>query len=296
MTDTKDYILKLQQRASTTLQTCLENPALADRLEKAIHYAVNNGGKRIRPVLAYASAEAVGGSLDDADNCACAVELIHTYSLIHDDLPAMDDDELRRGSPTCHIMFDEATAILAGDALQSMAFELLANSKEGAAGPEVALQMVATLAEAAGWRGMVAGQAIDIEGAGIKMSEETLAKMHGLKTGVLINASVRLGAMSSGSATVEQLANLQRFATSIGLAFQVKDDILDVEGDTTTLGKQQGKDQSQDKATYPAILGLEGAKQRLVSLLDEALAALEPFGEHGEKLAGIARYIIEREN
>jgi len=296
MTDTKDYILKLQQRASTTLQTCLENPALADRLEKAIHYAVNNGGKRIRPVLAYASAEAVGGSLDDADNCACAVELIHTYSLIHDDLPAMDDDELRRGSPTCHIMFDEATAILAGDALQSMAFELLANSKEGAVGPEVALQMVATLAEAAGWRGMVAGQAIDIEGAGIKMSEETLAKMHGLKTGVLINASVRLGAMSSGSATVEQLANLQRFATSIGLAFQVKDDILDVEGDTTTLGKQQGKDQSQDKATYPAILGLKGAKQRLVSLLDESLAALEPFGEHGEKLAGIARYIIEREN
>jgi len=294
--ETTDYIRKLQERASTELKSRLAGPGRSPRLEEAVQYAVHNGGKRIRPVLAYASAEAVGGSLEQADNCACAVELIHTYSLIHDDLPAMDDDELRRGNPTCHIKYDEATAILAGDALQALAFELLAKPGDAARDPFITLQMISTLAESSGWQGMVAGQAIDIEGAGSDMTEINLANMHRLKTGALINASVRLGALSSGMATQEQLQNLETFAYSIGLAFQIRDDILDVEGDTVTLGKQQGKDQSLDKPTYPSILGMEGAKQQLAVLLEEAMNSLESFGPQGSKLAGIARYIIEREN
>lgn len=294
--ETTDYIRKLQERASAALINRLEGPGKSSRLEEAVQYAVHNGGKRIRPVLAYASAEAVGGSLAHADDCACAVELIHTYSLIHDDLPAMDDDELRRGTPTCHIKFDEATAILAGDALQALAFELLAKPGDAPRDPFITMQMISTLAESSGWQGMVAGQAIDIYGAGSNMTETNLANMHRLKTGALINASIRLGALSTGMATQEQLQNLETFAYSIGLAFQIRDDILDVEGDTITLGKQQGKDQSQDKPTYPSILGMKGAKQQLAVLLEEAMISLEPFGSQGSKLSGIARYIIEREN
>ena len=258
----------------------------------AIHYAVHGGGKRIRPLLCYASAEAVGGTLDKADDCACAVELIHAYSLVHDDLPAMDNDELRRGQPTSHIKFDEATAILAGDALQSLAFELLANA--GKIDPSSSLEMIRILSEAAGWKGMVAGQSLDIESAGKIKNEEDLALMHRLKTGALITASVKMGAISTGLASTTSLAQLETFATCMGLAFQIKDDILDVEGETEVLGKQQGQDQSLNKPTYPAILGLEEARKRMLALFEEGTQALDSFGMNAEKLKGIASYIIER--
>ena len=292
--DTGKYLKSLQNRASAVLDSRLNNPGCSVRLEEAIGYAVHNGGKRIRPMLAYASAETVGGSLEDADNCACAVELIHAYSLIHDDLPAMDDDALRRGQPTCHIKFDEATAILAGDALQALAFELLVSTGSGRQDPAIVVEMVATLARAVGWQGMVGGQSLDIEGAGSHMQEEDLARMHGLKTGALISASVRLGALSTGLATAEQLQSLETFALCMGLAFQIRDDILDVEGNTEILGKEQGKDQILNKPTYPSILGMDGARQRMQSLLDEGRAALAGFGGAAERLEGIADYIIDR--
>jgi len=290
--NTPDYIKSLQERASGVLESRLNFQGHSDRLVEAIHYAVHSGGKRIRPLLCYASAEAVGGVLNKADNCACAVELIHAYSLVHDDLPAMDNDELRRGLPTSHIKFDEATAILAGDALQSLAFELLANAENG--DPANNLQMVRILSQAAGWKGMVAGQCLDIESAGKIKREEDLALMHRLKTGALITASVKMGAISTGLASVTELEQLETFADCMGLAFQIKDDILDVEGETQVLGKQQGKDQNLDKATYPAILGLEEARKRMFELFEEGTRALASFGKEAEKLKGIASYIIER--
>jgi len=290
--NTFDYIKALQDRVSDALRSRLDNPGLSPRLEEAMQYAVNNGGKRIRPILVYASAETVGGNLRDADDCACAVEFIHAYSLIHDDLPAMDDDELRRGQPTCHVKYDEATAILAGDALQSLAFELLASGHRRE--PALTVDMIATLARASGWQGMVGGQSIDIEGVGDAKNEQDLALMHGLKTGALISASVRLGALSSGRATEEQLAGLDTFASCMGLAFQIKDDILDVESDTDTLGKQQGKDESNNKPTYPAVLGLEGARDRMLALYEQGTMALDIFGVQSINLRGIADYIINR--
>jgi geranylgeranyl pyrophosphate synthase len=294
--ETTDYIKALQDRASSALKNRLHASGVASRLESAVHYAVHNGGKRIRPVLAYASAEAVGGALEDADNCACAVELIHAYSLIHDDLPAMDDDALRRGQPTCHIKFDEATAILAGDALQSLAYELLTDTGGRMPEPSVSLKMISTLAVASGWKGMVGGQSLDIEGAGKIKDEQELALMHRLKTGALINASVRLGALSTGLASDQQLQCLETFSSCMGLAFQIRDDILDVEGDTETLGKQQGKDQTMNKPTYPSILGIDGARQRMQSLFEEGTVALDSFGDKASTLMGIARYIIDRQH
>lgn len=294
--DTAAYIQALQDRASAVLKQRLAVPGLAPALEDAMQYAVHNGGKRIRPVLAYAAAETVGGSLAAADNSACAVELIHAYSLVHDDLPAMDDDDLRRGQPTCHIRFGEATAILAGDALQSLAFEVLTQTTGDDPHPMPVAEMVSTLAQAAGWKGMVAGQSIDIDAAGTLKTEQELARMHSLKTGALIKASVRLGALSTGRATPGQLLNLDTFAACIGLAFQIKDDILDVEGDTAVLGKHQGKDRSLNKPTYTSLLGLDTARQRMQSLYGEGIAALAGFGAGADRLAAIAAYIIERKH
>ena len=294
--ETPDYIKALQERASSTLKNRLQASGVAPRLEEAVRYAVHNGGKRIRPVLAYASAEAVGGDLEDADNSACAVELIHAYSLVHDDLPAMDDDDLRRGQPTSHIKFDEATAILAGDALQSLAYELLVDTNSNMPEPSTALEMISTLATASGWKGMVGGQSLDIDGAGKVKDENELALMHRLKTGALINASVRLGALSTGLASDQQLQSLETFSSCMGLAFQIRDDILDVEGDTETLGKQQGKDQTMNKPTYPSILGMDGAVQRMNSLLEEGTLALEGFDGKASNLVGIAHYIIGRQH
>jgi geranylgeranyl diphosphate synthase type II len=222
------------------------------------------------------------------------VELIHAYSLVHDDLPAMDDDDLRRGQPTTHIAFDEACAILAGDGLQALAFEVLAEARLNPQDAETRLAMVTALARAAGSAGMVGGQAIDLEAVGRRIDQAALETMHRHKTGALIEASVRLGALASGQADAERLEALARYAGAIGLAFQVQDDILDVESDTATLGKTQGKDQAHDKPTYPALLGLEAAKAYALALRDQALAALEGFGEGAEPLRELARYIVER--
>ncbi|WP_286785462.1 MULTISPECIES: (2E,6E)-farnesyl diphosphate synthase [Pseudomonas] len=288
-----------QKACRARVDACLERFFQAPqddlaRLYQAMRYSVMNGGKRVRPILVYAACEALGGDAEQADNAACAVELIHAYSLVHDDLPAMDDDDLRRGQPTTHKAFDEAAAILAGDGLQSLAFSVLAEPGARSASAETRLRMLTTLARAAGPEGMVGGQAIDLESVGRQIDQRALESMHRHKTGALIEASVCLGALASGRADDAALAALQTYARAIGLAFQVQDDILDVESDTATLGKTQGKDQAQDKPTYPALLGLEPAKAYALDLRDQALAALEAFGKRAEPLRDLARFIVER--
>jgi len=289
----EQYLLEKKNRVEARLGTILFNGENASRLEQAMHYAVMNGGKRLRPILAYASAETLGAEAECADNVACSVECIHAYSLIHDDLPAMDDDALRRGKATCHIKFDEATAILAGDALQSLAFELLCDTRQQLS-ENLQLRMLQVLSKAIGRQGMVAGQSIDFHGTGLAMTEVDLAIMHGLKTGALISASVILGAMSTGKAEARELDSLSQYAKALGLAFQVQDDILDVEGDTAVIGKQQGKDEELGKITYPALLGIEGAHDKAITLCDEAIAALDVFGSSAEPLRELASYVVKR--
>ncbi len=259
-----------------------------------MRYSVLGGGKRIRPVLVYASGTAFNAEPAALDGCACAVEMIHVYSLIHDDLPAMDDDDLRRGRPTCHKAFDEATAILAGDALQALAFQILTEDPEISVSAEQRVKMINTLAVAAGPRGMTGGQAIDLDAVGKALDLEQLQTMHSRKTGALIRASVELGALCSDEVDEERFHKISRYADCIGLAFQIHDDVLDVESDTETLGKPQGSDQAMNKPTYPNLLGLEGAKQAARDLLDEALSYLSDFDEKVEMLRRIAIYIVER--
>jgi len=266
--------------------------AWLQRLFEAMGYSLLIGGKRVRPTLVYAAAQAISNRATNEalDTIACAVEFIHTYSLVHDDLPAMDDDDLRRGSPTCHKQFDEATAILAGDGLQARAFELLAELPVDA---ELRIRLITTLAAASGARGMVGGQAIDLGAVQQKIDLNHLETMHRLKTGALIRASARLGALAAGAST-QQLDAIDRYADAIGLAFQVQDDILDITADTATLGKQQGADIARDKPTYPALLGLDGARHKAQALHNEAIAALGIFSESAEPLRQLSRYIIER--
>ena len=284
-----------QARVNAALDTLFSAPSPElSRLYEAMRYSVMNGGKRVRPLLAYAACEALGGQAEQANGAACAVELIHAYSLVHDDLPAMDDDDLRRGQPTTHKQFDEACAILAGDGLQSLAFSALLDPALSDCPAQVRLDMVSALALAAGPAGMVGGQAIDLGSVGLKLDQNALEYMHRHKTGALIEASVRLGALASGRSTPEQLQALQIYARAIGLAFQVQDDILDVESDTQTLGKRQGADIARDKPTYPALLGLDAAKAYALELRDQALAALRPFDAAAEPLRDLARYIVER--
>lgn len=290
-----------QARCQARVDAALEKLFVAPREEltriyAAMRYSVVNGGKRVRPLLAYAACEALGGEPERADGAACAVELIHAYSLVHDDLPAMDDDDLRRGQPTTHIAYDEACAILAGDGLQALAFEVIGNAQLNPQDAQTRLDMLLALTRAAGSAGMVGGQAIDLESVGRKIDQAALETMHRHKTGALIEASVQLGALASGHATAEALDALRRYAEAVGLAFQVQDDILDVESDTATLGKTQGKDQAHDKPTYPALLGLDAAKAYALALRDQALAALEGFGGNAEPLRALARYIVERRN
>ncbi|CEA06667.1 geranyltranstransferase [Pseudomonas saudimassiliensis] len=294
MTPFEDYLKACQQRIDAYLEQQFDNqhPGL-ERLYAAMRYSVTGGGKRVRPMLAYASCEAFGVTETAVDVAAGAVELIHAYSLIHDDLPAMDDDDLRRGRPTCHRAFDEATAILAGDALQALAFEWI--SSEGSWQAQTRLRMTALLARAAGPQGMVGGQAIDLAAVGTQLDQSALADMHQHKTGALIRAAVQLGALAAERADATQLATLEQYASCIGLAFQVQDDIIDVESDTSVSGKQQGADSARDKPTYPAILGLDGAHALARSLCDEAIATLEPFGADAERLRQVARYIVERQ-
>lgn len=268
-------------------------PGLGD-FEPAVRYALEASGKRIRPCLLYAAARAAGTGpeLDSAlDHPACALELIHTYSLIHDDLPAMDDDDLRRGRPTLHRAFDEATAILVGDGLQARAFELLADAPGFSAAQKI--EMIKVLAQAAGLGGMVGGQFVDIASTGRALHLDDLQDMHALKTGALIRAALSLGAIAADAST-SQRAALESYGEHIGLAFQVVDDILDVEGSTATLGKTGGKDAAANKTTYVSLLGLAGARETAEHLLDGALEALEDFGEPAEMLRGLARLVVNR--
>ncbi|MEX6503449.1 (2E,6E)-farnesyl diphosphate synthase [Pseudomonas zhanjiangensis] len=289
------YQAQCQARVDAALERLLQAPrGELQRLYQAMRYSVVNGGKRVRPLLVYAACETLGGDAERADGAACAVELIHAYSLVHDDLPAMDDDDLRRGQPTTHRAFDEASAILAGDGLQSLAFEVLTDAGRNPHDAELRLAMVAELARAAGPQGMVGGQAIDLGSVGRELDQAALEIMHRHKTGALIEASVRLGALASGAAEPSTLKALEVYAQAIGLAFQVQDDILDVESDTATLGKTQGKDEANHKPTYPALLGLEQAKAYALELRDQALHALRPFDHRAEPLRDLARYIVER--
>ncbi len=289
------YQSDCQRRVDAALDTLLHSPrSELERLYAAMRYSLFNGGKRVRPLLAYAACEALGGQPERANAAACAVELIHAYSLVHDDLPAMDDDDLRRGQPTTHKAFDEACAILAGDGLQSLAFEVLSDATHNPHSAELRLAMLNTLSHAAGPAGMVGGQAIDLGSVGQQLDQAALEVMHRHKTGALIEASVQLGALASERADEHALKALHTYARAIGLAFQVQDDILDVESDTATLGKTQGKDQAHDKPTYPALLGLDAAKAYALELRDQALHALRPFDQAAEPLRELARYIVER--
>jgi geranylgeranyl pyrophosphate synthase len=284
-----------RQRVDAVLDRWLpEAEILPSRLHEAMRYATLNGGKRMRAVLAYATGEALGAALDSLDASACAVELIHAYSLVHDDMPAMDDDELRRGKPTCHRAFDEATALLVGDALQSLAFQVLAEDGELPTDPAVRTRMVAELARAAGSRGMAGGQAIDLGAVGRQLTLAELENMHIHKTGALIRASVRLGALASGTMAPGTTLRLDHYAKCIGLAFQIQDDILDEEGDTATLGKTTGADRAHQKPTYPGLLGLTEAKNHARQLHDEALASIAGLGDNARFLREIADYVIER--
>lgn len=292
----KDSLKAYCERVDQQLDRWLPEPQGAEaRLQQAMRYSVlGGGGKRVRPVLVYAAGQALNIELRQLDACACAVEIIHAYSLIHDDLPAMDDDDLRRGRPTCHREYDEATAILAGDALQALAFEILANDDALQTSDTNRVKMIRLLAQASGSSGMAGGQAIDLAAVGKPLSLEQLETMHRLKTGALISASVALGAMCSGVVTHEQLSALDTYASCVGLAFQIQDDILDVVADTETLGKPQGSDIEQNKPTYPALLGLEGARQRALELHQRAMQALEIFDERADTLRQLSAYIIER--
>lgn len=280
------------QRVDASLDAALPDPVRApQRLHAAMRHATLGGGKRMRPLLVYAAGTMTGADEGVLDAPATAVELIHAYSLVHDDLPAMDDDALRRGQPTVHIAFDEATAILAGDALQTLAFEVLAGSDAGAV---LRVAWLQTLAQASGVAGMCGGQALDIDATGQLQSLQALQHMHALKTGALIRASVRLGALAGG---VEEatLQRLDAFAQALGLAFQVRDDILDVEASSQILGKTAGKDAAQSKSTYPALLGIDGAKARLDALAIQMRQLLEPFGARADPLAALGELAIKRE-
>jgi farnesyl diphosphate synthase len=264
------------------------------RLHEAMRYSVLNGGKRIRPLLVYAAGEALGIPSERLDIQAAAIELIHVYSLVHDDLPAMDDDDLRRGKLTCHKAFDEATAILVGDALQALAFQLLSAHPQLEVSPAQRLRMIEQLAQAAGSRGMVGGQAIDLAAVGQELSEIELENMHIHKTGALIRSSVLLAAYSLEVMDVRRLQQLDHFAKCVGLAFQVQDDILDVESDTQTLGKTRGADAAAGKPTYPSIIGMAAAKAKLQDLYDEAMTALADFGDAADMLRRCAEFTVKR--
>ena len=264
-----------------------------DRLLDAMRYSVLGGGKRVRPLLVYASGELVGAAEPELDAVAAAVELIHAYSLVHDDLPAMDDDDLRRGRPTTHRQFAEATAILAGDALQALAFEVLASDPKLSARPQAQVKMLGWLARAAGPAGMVGGQALDMAAEGRQIDEHSLERIHRGKTGALIRASIMMPS-ELGGLNAEQRANLDVFARDIGLVFQIRDDLLEIEQDTATLGKSAGSDSGNDKSTYPSTLGVEGARRRAAETQQRAVDALRTFGGRSDALLWLSEFILNR--
>jgi geranylgeranyl diphosphate synthase type II len=295
MRDIETQMQSLSARAEQALDHWLPPEQLhPTELHKAMRYSALGGGKRMRPALVYATGQALSVPFDNLDGIACAVELIHVYSLIHDDLPAMDNDDLRRGKPSCHKAFGEAMAILAGDAMQALAFLILARDPAITVDPATRLRMVKSLAMAAGSRGMAGGQAIDLTAVGARLNIAQLEDMHIHKTGALIRTSVIMAAAAHVELDADTLNQLDHFAKCIGLAFQIRDDCLDVEGDTATLGKTKGTDYARDKPTYPALLGLEQAKVRAHLLYDEALESLAALGDRADLLRGIARYVIMR--
>ncbi len=291
----KEYLEERRTLVNRALAACLpEVRGPAFRVVEAMHYSLFAGGKRLRPILCLAAAEAVGGGFDPALALACALEMIHTYSLIHDDLPAMDDDDLRRGQPTCHKRFDEATAILAGDGLLTEAFYTVAAAAPRFQGREVVLlEIQQLLSEAAGYRGMVGGQMLDLMAEGRRITLQELEFVHRLKTGALITAATRAGALAGGGSR-SQVAALTAYGERFGLAFQITDDLLDVEGDAAEMGKAPGMDEKRQKATYPALLGLEPSRQWAGRLVQEALAELEPLEERAAPLQELARYLLVR--
>ncbi len=284
-----------RHRVETALEQFLPAPAtLPQDLHQAMRYAVLDGGKRVRPLLVYAAGQALDADEQALDVAASAVECIHAYSLVHDDLPAMDNDDLRRGKPTCHRAFGEALAILAGDALQCKAFHLLAHAPMGAVDAEARVEMLELLALAAGSRGMVGGQALDMAAVGRELDIAELEDMHIHKTGALIRAAVLLGAWCAPTLAHDQRRALDHYAKCIGLAFQVQDDILDVIGDTQALGKRAGADRARRKPTYPDLLGLAGARERAQELHQRALHSLEGFGAEADPLRWLSHYIVAR--
>jgi geranylgeranyl pyrophosphate synthase len=265
------------------------------RLHGAMRYSVLGGGKRIRPALVFATARALGLSEDDVEGAACAIELVHVYSLVHDDLPAMDDDDMRRGRPTCHIAYDEATALLVGDALQPLAFQLLARDPKLPDSPLVRLRLIDLLAQASGTFGMAGGQAIDLAVQGMKLDIGQVEDMHARKTGAVIRASVLMAAECVPSLDPNLYAALTRFANAVGLAFQIQDDLLDVTGDASMLGKATGADSERAKPTHPAIIGISASQQRVRLLHNQAIHALIPFGERAESLRSLANWLLSRQ-
>lgn len=294
MSDFAAWSRAIQTHMEEALARRLPETGIApEKLHAAMRYASLGGGKRVRPMLAYAAGEAVGADPKRVDAAAVAVELIHIYSLTHDDLPCMDNDDLRRGKPTCHVQFDQATALLVGDALQSLAFEVLADPALGA-DAAIQLEMLRLLARASGSRGMAGGQAVDLDSTGRSLEFAELEFMHIHKTGALIQAAVLLGALSAGALDTDSRARLERYAHCVGLAFQVMDDVLDAETDTATLGKTAGKDAAQGKATYLTLMSAKEARDYARELSEDALASIAPFAASGGRLAQVARFIIDR--
>jgi farnesyl diphosphate synthase len=290
-----DYLAICRTRVEAALDRLMPAAEVAPRrLHAAMRYATLGSGKRVRPMLVYAGGQAFGVAPEQLDGAACAVELIHAYSLVHDDLPAMDDDDLRRGQPTCHKAYDEATAILAGDALQTLAFQILLQDEALMASPETRLQMLETLACASGSHGMAGGQALDLEAIGQDIDLPQLENLHIHKTGALIRASVKLGILAAPHADPGLMQRIDHYAKCIGLAFQVHDDILDVLGETAVIGKTQGKDAASGKPTYPALLGLDEAREKADQLVADALQSLDGLGDEVAPLRALARYIVER--
>jgi len=281
------------KRVNSSLDSVLSLYTPEKRLVEAMRYATIDGGKRIRPLLVYASAKAVGAKIEDADAAACAVELIHSFSLVHDDLPVMDDDDLRRGKPSVHKAYDEATAVLVGDALQSLAFQCLSTQKSNLS-ESTKLAMVEILSEATGAEGMTGGQLMDLEAERTTIDISVLEKIHQRKTGALIKASVKLGAICNPQVQKKHLESLENFADIIGLAFQVQDDILDEISETSTLGKPQGSDRAKNKTTYVSLLGIEEARKKTIELSKQALVLIQDLPAPANELRGIAEYMTSR--
>ena len=289
-----EWMSATQTRIETALGQHLPGAeSIPARLHEAMRYATLGGGKRVRPLLVFAAGELTNAAPEKLDIVACAVEMIHSYSLVHDDLPSMDNDALRRGRPTCHIEFDESTALLVGDSLQTMAFELLAS--QSISSPERQLEMITLLAHASGSRGMAGGQAIDLASVGKTLNQPELELMHALKTGALIRAAVLLGALTGDALTAEERQNIDRFAKRAGLLFQVVDDILDCTASTATLGKTAGKDDAADKPTYVSLLGLDTARAYAEQLRRDALEPLASFGARASRLTQLADFICHRQ-